>query len=186
MEIDITNLQPHQVVLDDIAHHLTNINRFGGSLDFYYHYSVAEHSVRIAEYIMHDKGRDDSTRTRLARIALLHDATETYLGDLPSYLKPLLPDYKALEEKVQQVIFNRFNIEYTKSDMTTLKTLDKSIAINEARTFVPQHFDKFLKHTEHKPLYDGKLRYRRVHPGTGSKQSVYLAFLELANILGVW
>ena len=42
--------------------------------------------------------------------ALLHDATGPYMGDIPSPLKAMLPDYKAIEKRVDAVIREKFGL----------------------------------------------------------------------------
>lgn len=69
--------------MTDIAHSLAHQCRFVGHVRT--HYSVAEHSVRASKLI---KGLGP----RLMRLAaLLHDAHESYLGDLSAPLKATMP-----------------------------------------------------------------------------------------------
>jgi hypothetical protein len=44
--------------------------------------------------------------------ALMHDASEAYLGDIPAPIKKGLPDYRKLEERVQRDIAKRFDLQY--------------------------------------------------------------------------
>src|SRR6266700_4788978 len=81
-----------EVFIDDIAHALSMLCRFGGHCIRFY--SVAEHSVllsRVAE-------------PRFKLWALLHDASEAYLADVPRPVKPALVGYKDAEERVQRAI----------------------------------------------------------------------------------
>lgn len=96
------NPQPETVTLEDIAHALSNICRFGGHVRRFT--SVAEHSVlvrRIVEAWGHGPGRQAA--------ALLHDGSEGYVWDAPSPLKPLLGDtFKELSRKADDVIAQKF------------------------------------------------------------------------------
>ena len=73
----------------DIAHALARICRFTGHTR--QHYSVAQHSVLCVAQA--------SPKAKLW--ALCHDAHEAYVGDVTAPLKRLLPDYQALEERIQ-------------------------------------------------------------------------------------
>lgn len=106
-------LEPEKldVSIDDIAHGLSHINRYGGHLDVDF-YSVAQHSYLVEELVL-DKIEGSTTKfsNKYIRLqALLHDATEAYLGDIPSPIKKVLPDYKALEKRLQEHIFNFFGL----------------------------------------------------------------------------
>ena len=65
--------------LEEIAQALSNTCRFGGHVEFY---SVAEHCMRVAEWL---KSQGYSHKTQL--IGLLHDAIEAYIGDIPRPIK---------------------------------------------------------------------------------------------------
>lgn len=97
---------PSASVIDihDIAAGLSRCCRFAGQLpDDVPLYSVAQHSVHVswlvpAEFALH---------------GLLHDAAEAYMGDLPSPLKQLCPDFKAIEKRVEAVIWAHFGLPET-------------------------------------------------------------------------
>lgn len=97
---DITVLDPDSICIEDIAHALSNTARFGGHLAKLY--SVAQHSVHVAEHA--------SVENRMA--ALLHDAAEAYIGDMPSPFKKLMPDYKKIENDIMGAISKKFNFQY--------------------------------------------------------------------------
>ena len=88
------------ICIEDIAHALSHQCRFGGHLpDFY---SVAQHCILMSER-MHESHQ-------LA--ALLHDASEAYLLDIPSPIKKGLINYKDLEDNLMNLIAKRFGFEY--------------------------------------------------------------------------
>jgi len=94
---------PHQddIVIEDIAHALSNQCRYAGHTRRFY--SVAEHSVRICNLC--------SPVNKPS--GLMHDAPEAYLTDLPRPLKRLpsiAPVYRALEATVEHAIFAKFNL----------------------------------------------------------------------------
>lgn len=84
----------------DIANALSKICRFTGQGDNFY--SVAEHSIFVS-YLVPEE---------FAMEALLHDASEAFIGDVSTPLKNLLPDYKVIEANIEREIFSRFNLTY--------------------------------------------------------------------------
>jgi hypothetical protein len=84
----------------DIAHSLSLQCRFNGHCKRFY--SVAEHSVLVATAV--------SVPNRLA--ALLHDAAETYLTDLPRPVKHAVVGYDEAEKRVEKAIAEKFGFEH--------------------------------------------------------------------------
>ena len=66
----------------------------------------------------------------------LHDAGEGYLPDVPKYLKPLLPGFIEMEEKLLDVIFERFGL--AGFDRDRLKELDNRMLATEIRDLQPK------------------------------------------------
>lgn len=94
-------LRVDDVDLRDIAHALSNQCRFAGHIPTFY--SVAQHSVLVASL----------APPWAAKWALLHDASEAYLTDLPSPLKrlPEFSAYRAAEARASMVIAERFGLD---------------------------------------------------------------------------
>lgn len=105
--------EPVEIHLLDIAHALSRVCRFGGHVNLYC--SVAEHSVRVmnrVREIHQERARVARTATSYEeplRAALLHDAAEAYLGDMPSPLKALLGPYRTLEHNLEEQIGREFS-----------------------------------------------------------------------------
>lgn len=91
---------PDMICIEDIAHALGMMPRFGGHLPVFY--SVAQHSTSTALLV--------EPQHRLA--ALLHDASEAYLMDIPRPIKSRLSNYKEIENKLMEVIARKFNFEW--------------------------------------------------------------------------
>lgn len=90
-----------EVFISDIAHGLSNLCRFSGqSLEFY---SVAEHSVLVAQAV---------SNKAYALEALLHDAAEAYIGDVPRPIKARLPCYQELEERIMEAIVVKYGLTW--------------------------------------------------------------------------
>lgn len=100
------NPTPDTILIEDIAHALAQTCRYGGHTDMFY--SVAEHCVLLTELIIDNGLRYESYGVTLLKHMLLHDGSEAYLGDVPSPIKRMLPDYIELEKTVQSAIINKF------------------------------------------------------------------------------
>lgn len=112
------------ILLEDIAHQLSNTCRFSGACDPYY--SVAEHSVLV------------SRLCTLSKPGLLHDAAEAYLWDIPRPAKHLYGEvYAELTEKCDRVIAERFSINAEDFHSPQVSWAD-AIALNfEGNTIMP-------------------------------------------------
>jgi len=80
--LDYLNPRPEAIHIDDIALHLSRMPRFSGATKRFY--SVAQHSCGVERIIRALYGLDSC---RLRYEALLHDAHEAYMGDVPTPLK---------------------------------------------------------------------------------------------------
>lgn len=98
--VNVFDLKPEDIDIVDIAHSLSLTCRWRGICKHFY--SVAEHSIYVSDKVPREH--------KLA--ALLHDASEAYLGDIPRPVKQMLPDYLKLEQKVEKVIAERFGYQY--------------------------------------------------------------------------
>lgn len=87
--------------IEDIAMALSRAPRWCGHTGPFY--SVAQHSALVAMELK-KRGLDLTTQM----IGLLHDATEAYMGDLPSPLKRICPEYSEIEKAVWDRISYKF------------------------------------------------------------------------------
>ncbi len=110
--------RPGDVDSIDIAHALSLICRYGGHARKYY--SVAEHCVLMSYAVPEDH----------ALWALLHDATEAYVGDMVRPLKHQLPEYQAAEARVMVAIAHRFGLGSTVMPKA-VKDADNRILLDE-------------------------------------------------------
>ena len=77
------------VAIEDIAHALARICRWTGHVESFY--SVGEHSLHVCEQVLAATAElDDAERARCGLWALLHDASEAYIGDVSTPLKRYL------------------------------------------------------------------------------------------------
>lgn len=101
----------------DIAHALSLQCRYcGHCLSFY---SVAQHCV-IASYYCSDP-----------KWALLHDAAEAYLSDIPGPIKFAFPKYIKYEEQLLKIIAKRFGLNYPIPE--EIKEIDRRMLLTEQR-----------------------------------------------------
>lgn len=112
--------QTEDINIKDIAHGLSNQCRFNGhSKEFY---SVAQHCILVSKI----------TKSDQSLAALLHDASEAYIGDIVSPLKRFLPkEFKEIEVKIEEIINKKFNI--TNIDHNHIKNADKIALVTEMR-----------------------------------------------------
>ena len=108
---------PESIDIIDIAHSLSMQCRNNGHAHFFY--SVAEHSIWVSMLV--------EPEHQLA--ALLHDASEAYLADIPSPIKPFLSNYKEIENNLQAEINKKFGCALTMHE--SIHKADKEILVNE-------------------------------------------------------
>lgn len=104
----------------DIAHALSNTCRYAGHCALFY--SVAEHSCRLSFLVPE----------QLRLEALLHDASEAYLGDIPTPLKKLLPRYRKIERRINEVIMLKYDLRRS----TLVRKYDKLICTPEVTSLL--------------------------------------------------
>jgi len=101
--VNVIDPDPATFALPDIFTALSRVVRFGGHGRF--PYTVGQHvltCLRIAALW--------GEPFNVLRAVLMHDAAEAYLGDVPTPIKAILPDYRALEARMEAAIFDRFDV----------------------------------------------------------------------------
>lgn len=98
--VNVFDPDPETILIEDIAHGLAYMPRFGGQLPYFY--SVAQHSIWVA----------NGLPIELKLRGLLHDAHEAYLFDMPSPVKksPELKQYRWYCVNMQCAIAEKFGI----------------------------------------------------------------------------
>jgi len=98
-------LQPEDICLTDIVYGLAGIRRYQGQSRL----TVAQHSCHVADELQKAYGDP-----RLTLAGLMHDASEAYLGDIPSPMKclPEFEFYRVAEDRAMQIIARRFGFLY--------------------------------------------------------------------------
>ncbi|WP_145561113.1 HD family hydrolase [Yersinia mollaretii] len=105
LEFDYSNPVTKSICINDIAQSLSYECRFAGHLPAFY--SVAQHSWLLSQLVPDE----------FAFEALLYNASATYCGDIPSPLKQMLPDYRAIEHQIDAVIREKFGLPEKRSEI---------------------------------------------------------------------
>ena len=102
-EVDPLNMRAGDLCIEDIAHHLACVNRFGGGAR--YPINVAQHSILVSLLV-----ETDTCSANPPKAGLLHDGSEAYLGDMVKWLKetPEMEAYRTAEQRVQTLIYQTF------------------------------------------------------------------------------
>jgi len=109
----------NEVCIEDIAHALSLTCRFGGHCEIFY--SVAEHSCRVSDIV--------SEENKLC--ALLYDASEAYITDIPRPIMIDLPQYWNITTSLQDTILS-FLCDYD-ADWRAIKWADDVLLATESR-----------------------------------------------------
>lgn len=105
-KINLTNPDPSQIRIEDIAKGLAYKGHFGGQTPNYF--SIAQHCVLVCELMPTITLQENP---ELMMVALLHDASEAYIGDMVKPLKIHLPNFQKVENRLQEVIFESFGLD---------------------------------------------------------------------------
>lgn len=116
--------RPEDVFIEDIALALSHLCRYNGHCKKFY--SVAEHSVHCSNHVA--PGHEFA--------ALMHDATEAYVGDLVRPIKVYIPDFNEMEDNVwKKAIAPKFGLPQELSK--EVHDVDNIILVTEARDLLP-------------------------------------------------
>ena len=117
--------QPEDICIEDIAHALSNLCRFGGHSTRFY--SVAQHSLHVSKLCADEH----------KLIGLMHDASEAYVGDMVRPLKYELPQYRDIEQKVWLCIAGQLDLPWAIPD--AVKQCDDVALVTERRDLIQLH-----------------------------------------------
>jgi len=128
------NPRPQDVYIEDIAHSLANVCRFGGHCRKFY--SVAQHSCLVALDIKRRGICHCASEARVQHIqllALLHDAAEAYTADIARPIKPAWPEFVAIESRLLNTILDGLGVAPDVEVYQTIKFCDDTLLATEAR-----------------------------------------------------
>ena len=124
---------PEDINIEDIAHALSMICRFGGHV--FQFYSVAQHSVLVSQIHPQDRFK-----------ALMHDATEAFVGECIRPIKVNLSEFNELEAGVWRAICFRFGM--TEEIPQSIKDADNRLLMTEKRDLTNSSHLKWIPELE--------------------------------------
>ena len=167
------DMRPDEILIEDIAHHSSNICRYTGAVDPFY--SVAEHAVRASW------NADDKYGPEVAFDVLMHDASEAYAADVSRPVKqlPELASYLELEEKIMFAIAGKFEFNWPMT--SEVKEMDDGMLLAEWKSLMPLHDELDGPFFDAVREYDGRL----ITPWTSTEaKAMFLEeFDELQEVL---
>lgn len=163
---------PGKLHLRDIAHALSLLTRANGH--FAQFYSVGQHSLNCAKEAA---ARGCTPLVQLA--ALLHDASEAYLCDIPRPLKRAMEAYRQDEARLQRCVEEKYLPgTLSDADRRIIRAIDDEMMIWEFHALMPRK-DVFPEHPPMASTPDFSLR-----PFSEVEEAFLAAFEALSAACG--
>lgn len=165
---DLLDPRPEDIDIIDIAHALSNQARYAGHT--VRHYSVAEHSLIVWDAVA-DLAPEDLD---LQRWALMHDAAEAYVTDIPWPLiaAGLATEIKAAEKRIMAVICERFGL--SPKEPALVKEIDMELLDLEAEELLVRHPD-WPRGTPRDPRLETRAAFARRGRWVGTVRGTFVA-----------
>lgn len=138
---DFADPRPEQICVEDIAHALSCICRFGGHIK--HPYTVGQHALLVRRLVIGHFDRPD-----LGYPALHHDSAEAYIGDVMKPMKIAMGEgiddvFAKVEEAASAAVGNHFGIDpvlfsdpvVKAADTMALRMEASVLKVNDGRTF---------------------------------------------------
>lgn len=133
--IDVFDITPESLLLDDVAQGLATNTRWGGFYNLELTddriYVVAQHGVYVSEMI--EERWPEDIEAQLT--GLHHDDSEGLIKDFPTPIKRNLPWYMELEVKVQGPCYDKFVGPISALSMDRMHWADQQLLELEGRYF---------------------------------------------------
>jgi hypothetical protein len=107
------------------------VGRFAGQGKEFY--SVARHSVHVSLEV---EARGGSRKVQ--RYALVHDAAEAYLSDVPGPVKKSSPGYKHAERALDRAVVEALDLDVTADEKAFVERTDKVVGQYELAAYFPE------------------------------------------------
>ena len=172
---DFENPQPDMIAIEDIAHHLGNVCRFAGATGV--HYSVAQHSIMVAGLAC-EMVTLPERQPEVGLYGLLHDASEAYLGDVPTPWKQVvgMESYRQMEERTMRAIGEALGLDLTKLPEEVKKADRDAFFREQAYLMRPPH-------NADNPYTGSGIRFGILAPQDAS-QAWYITYMKLKEANG--
>lgn len=158
--IDLLHPEAKDVLIEDIAHALSNLNRYTGHSRI--PYSVASHSLHVGRLV----------RPELRAHAKVHDAHEAYTGDLSTILKRVIRFLgggwmiDTWEDRFDRVIYQALGLRaLTQQEREEIKWADRAALTVEHRFLMPQGLEDDRLYWPFVPWEDIPEAERVLQPG---------------------
>lgn len=160
--IDLNTLTQKDVNAWDIIWPLHLTNRYNGHTPR--PWDVISHSMMVYKmFIAHEQYHNsDLNQIVIDSLAmLLHDAAESYIGDIISPLKqnPEFEFFRVIENNLQRVILSCFNVDYDQVNWDLVKKYDKWATSTEFFYFFNECVDNFMAAPEEEAVSSGDYVY---------------------------
>jgi 5'-deoxynucleotidase YfbR-like HD superfamily hydrolase len=131
---------PEDVYFDDLRWGLAREPRYRGQTSWGL-YTVARHSVLVSEQVQRlatERGWAPEDVYEAAKVGLMHDAPEAWIGDVARPLKRqrVMRGYRKLEDRWWKCIVKRFKLRTTPEIMELVKEVDNRIVLDEVQRFM--------------------------------------------------
>jgi hypothetical protein len=158
---------PKLIDIQDIAWSLSMQCRYNGHVKRFY--SVAEHSIHVVSLV---KAMNPDISYRKQLQALMHDATEAYIGDMVKPVKVMFSLFNKVEDKLWVNICTRFDMDIKWSKELTY--CDGQAAVTEMETLTSRK----ASHTWTEGIAPSPVPLPRL-----TQKEAYSEFIKLYNYL---
>lgn len=148
-QLDLRFLRDDAISLLDIAHHLSQINRFTGACSR--PMSVAEHSLLVLAIVEDVLPAADAA---VLMAALMHDAHEAYTADLSSPMKQVIGEaWRCEEDRIQRAVLARFGLlEASTNASKLIHWADMTALVTERKHLMPHTGPAWEAERLHEPF----------------------------------
>ena len=180
--VDLRFIGPECVSVLDIAHHLSQLNRYTGAAKR--PYSVAEHSLLVCEILERERGEWDPD---VLMAALMHDAHEAYTADLSTPMKQVVGEaWRREEARAEHAVQERFGlVSVVSRRRDVLRWADLTALSTERAALMPKAGPAWPTTTSHPPIDWWDFDARAKFTWTDWRQAFLDRFAELNYARGL-